>query len=84
MAAKKKGSENEGEKEVQMTFSQSQVDKKESTKEPKDSSKENKMSAEDKAVQSRSDAKKEDAKVELVNLGKSIVKDIKNGENPKI
>jgi len=84
MAAKKSRSDNESgkEKEVQMTFSQSQVDR--TVKEPSKNKESSKEKSIDRTSMSKSDSKKEDAKIELVNLGKSIVKDIKNGENPKI
>jgi len=62
-----------GEKEIQMTFSQSSI-----SKEKKEVKKDAK--AEKRVV----DEKQGTPKEELVGLGKSIVKDIQKGENPKI
>lgn len=65
-----------GEKEVQMTFSQSSVSKEK---------KEEKENKKDKNVEKRIvEEKNGNPRDELVSLGKSIVADIRMGENPKI
>jgi DNA topoisomerase-6 subunit A len=70
--AQKKKSESEAKSEVQMTFQEKTV-----TNTPRSNPTNNEKS------QSSSE-KKASAREELVSLGKSIVKDIHKGENPKI
>jgi DNA topoisomerase VI subunit A len=92
--------EKSGEKEVQMTFSQSNTvkentDTKKETKKDKENNKGNNKekfvntapstavnasNAERKAIAGRTGTPRE----ELINLGKSVVADIKAGDNPKI